>query len=107
MSPIGATLAITPWAILLAAGLVFEARNWLERRRVRADAKQDAWDAHWLSVEQGLHAAIDAADSNPDVILADDFRLWREAADWFGGFARELADIRALPCAEPQRTLRL
>lgn len=100
-------------AVLLAVAIIgvlayYTVGDWLSDRRARAEAKQDAWDAHWLSVEQAYHQAIAAADGQPDVMLADDFRLWQEAADWFGErFARELADIRALPVAEPTRELRL
>lgn len=108
--------AVTPGnvlAVLLAVAVIgvlayYAVGDWLSDRRARAESTWRAWDTHWRSVEQAYHQAIDAADALPDVMLADDFRLWQEAADWFGDrFARELADIRALPVAEPTREMRL
>lgn len=101
--PLGPVLAVTPWAGLLAVGAWFEWRNWLDRRQKREEAARRAWD------ELTHRAPSLYADMEPvgEVLLQDDFRLWREAFGYQDAdeFAAELADIRALPVAEPRRTL--
>lgn len=101
MSTIGNALAVAPFAVFGAYVLRSEARHFCERRRQRAIRAREQWDA-WATRESSLHAEP-VGD-----LLADDFRAWCET---FGcedadGFAVELADIRALPCAEPTRELR-